>query len=102
MTHPSTVRRRARAAGEPPQRRGRKPVGEVPKATMSLSLDVSAKANIEAAAAAAGISASALVERWALSLPAMPAMPAVHCEVCDTLHLEPHSGLKCCGVVLAP
>jgi hypothetical protein len=68
MTHPSTIRRRARKAGEPPQRRGRKPAGAVPKATMSLTLDVSAKARLEAAAAAAGVSASALVEQWALSL----------------------------------
>jgi hypothetical protein len=36
---------------------------------MSLTLDVVAKANLESAAAAAGISVSALVERWALSLP---------------------------------
>jgi len=68
MTHPSTIRRRARKAGEPPQRRGRKPAGVVPKVTMSLTLDVSAKANLESAAAAAGVSVSALVERWALSL----------------------------------
>lgn len=69
MTHPSTIRRRARKAGEPPQPAGRKPMGTVAKVTCSLTLDPAAKARLVAEAKARGVSVSALVEAWAMSLP---------------------------------
>lgn len=69
MTHPSTIRRRARKAGEPPLRPGRKPVGEVAKCTVSLTIDLAARARLESRARALGSSMSALVEAWAMTLP---------------------------------
>ena len=69
MTHPSTIRRRARKAGDPPQQTGRRPVGAVRKVTCSLSLDPAARARLEARAKALGASMSAMVEGWAMTLP---------------------------------
>ena len=69
MTHPSTIRRRARKAGEPPLRPGRKPVGAIAKVTVSLTIDLAARSRLEARAKALGSSMSAMVEGWAMTLP---------------------------------
>lgn len=69
MTHASTERRRRKKANEPRLRPGRKPMGVVAKVTVSLTLDLAARARLEARAKALGSSMSALVEAWAMTLP---------------------------------